>query len=187
MADFVRGTVIPNKLVPLIGLFVVRFSAMESEMNRLIWHVAGLSETAGRAVTASIPNYYPRARLLEWLSQEIADPTDSKKVKKLADSFMKIGDFRNRLIHDEAHWYSHNNETVGMWQADIGFVTRKPTEVSEEAINYYSALSWEVQARMQQYSTKNSVWSDDAHFPWHSNPPKPPQKTTFNKQGGTLG
>ncbi len=91
--EYVPGTLVPTDLVPLIGLFVVRFSAMEGEMNQLIWHVAGLDETTGRAFTASILNYRPRATLLEWLSPRVAE-IDRAKIKTLAHEFMRVADYR---------------------------------------------------------------------------------------------
>ncbi|MDX8525664.1 hypothetical protein RFM68_14200 [Mesorhizobium sp. MSK_1335] len=175
--QYVPGTLVPERLLPLIGLLVVRFGSLDAELNRLIWHVAGLDELAGRAFTASVTNYRPRANLLGWLSRRIESEADRKKVAKLADQFMEIADFRHRVIHDEVGWYSPNTGTVGVWRAEVPLEKRKPTEISEDWLSYYSRLAWEVEARMQQYRIKNSRWDEDTHFPWHETPPSKPNRS----------
>ncbi|HEX6956629.1 MAG TPA: hypothetical protein VF194_01465 [Ferrovibrio sp.] len=177
--DYFVGTIFPKEFAPHLGEFIVYFSAMETEMNHLIWHIAGLSEQSGRAVTAAIPYYVPRATLLERLVEtNVTLEADKKKLIKLAHEFVRIADYRNRVIHDEQVWYSPIHKTVGIFRAETAFKPQGPTEVSIEWLNWYSGLSIAVRFRMQQYRLQNSNWLLDEHFPWHDKPLPVPQKTT---------
>jgi hypothetical protein len=112
----------------------------------------------------------------------VQDEADRKKIIKLSHQFMKVADFRHRVIHDEPIWSSPATGTVGFFRAETTFTPRGPTEVSAEWLAWHSALSFEVQARMQQYRIKNPRWSDDEHFPWHGKPPPQPRRTSQEPQ-----
>lgn len=177
--EYVPGTLVPISLCPLIGQFVVQFSALDRELNTLIWHLNGSGPIKGRAVTASIINYHPRRQLMEWLASTVEDEKDRKKLIKLSAKYREVADYRHRILHDEVGYHSPSSGSVGLWRSESQLQPKKPTEVSAESLTYYIRLTFELSARMQQYVTGNANWTEkDEHFPWHGKPAQKPRTTS---------
>lgn len=173
--EFIPGSVVPVSMCQHIGAFVVQFAALEQEINRLIWRINGAGLTKGRAITASINNYWPRVQLGLRLASTMEDGSDKSKVRTLFKQFQAVAEYRNRILHDEATFYSPSTGTVGYWRATTHFQPSPPTHVSEQHLSFNTKLSLALMARAQQYNIGNPAWTEnDEHFPWFDAPPEQP-------------
>jgi hypothetical protein len=131
-----------------------------------------------QAILAAIPNHRPRATLLEHLAGAKAEKPDREKIVTLSHQFLRVADYRHRVLHDEMIWHSPQTETVGLGRAERIFKGQAATEISKDWFDYMGKLAINVMARMQQFRINSEVWRNDEHFPWHGKPPQEPEKTT---------
>ena len=94
-----------------IGHVAHHWSALEYEINKLIWKIAGVEESDGACITAQIPSIMPRFRALISLAHKhgCSDAT-IKELNRFSTKADGVARQRNRVIHDP--WFFRLNPEV---------------------------------------------------------------------------
>jgi len=113
-----KGFVFPAEYAEGIAQIISCWSALESNINMAIWHLAGVYPAIGACLTEQIFNLENRLRaLLALLKLRQAPDQMVSRVNKFLKHSRKAHDIRNRVAH---HTWHQNIETKKMRQLEIG-------------------------------------------------------------------
>lgn len=177
MADeYVPGTLIPQKLLPMIGYVTVQHNQMDHAINRTIGHLSGADGNTTTAITSAVMNTSIRLDMMRRLILvNVSDRDDQDRLLALNKQAGYFGNERNRLLHDRPYFYSPSSETVGFFRSDNltdpQIRQQPPTTFNEASLralgdNMYKVAIWFGLYIPMFPDCPHPDWCDDARFPW---------------------
>jgi len=95
------GTIVPNKMLPEIGVVAVYYSYLDNVLSRAIWALLGLRPDRGRIVTTTASSFASRVEIFTALARQKYGDDHKRRLTALSTNLRSAGDDRNRLFHDE--------------------------------------------------------------------------------------
>lgn len=169
--EYVYGTVVPERYLPLIGRVTISHNQMDHTINRLIWHLAGIDSSKGGAITSSVKSTATRLEIVRKLIPNAEnDETIRLKLEILRQEACRQSGVRNRLSHDivAAHEPSLDMLFIVKQEALIDFPNKEHPEhiQTPESLIKIAADLEKVSRCIDLYLASDTRWQNDAEFPW---------------------
>ncbi len=141
-----KGFVFPAEYAEGIAQIISCWSALESNINMAIWHLAGVYPAIGACLTEQIFNLNSRLRaLLALLKLRRASDELVGRVKRFSEYSHKASDIRNRVVH---HTWHQGMETKKMMRLEIkvqgtlayGFKPIEPEDLNADIVEVRKAM-----------------------------------------------
>lgn len=173
---YVRGTIIPDHFLPEIGYVVVQQTQLDHAINEMIWFLAEVDHTEGRAITSTIMSLRTRLEIFRRLI--IVNVTDTMDCDKLQAIGIRAGvliSIRNRISHDRPYSYSRSKDEIAFFReenlTDPQIRDQLPTLMTRKSLKELGDEMIKITNWLGLYlpkfpDKKHPDWNDDAMFPW---------------------
>lgn len=98
MQTYRVSMLVPGRIKTQIGSVCVYWSYLELQVERVIWHLSGVSRKEGRLLTAK-EDITPRLRRLRKLAREKLPASEAKAINLLVDAITETKRKRNYVVH----------------------------------------------------------------------------------------
>ena len=173
---FIPGTIIPDSFLPGIGYVVVQQTQLDHAVNELIWFLAEMEHTEGRAITSTIMNLGTRLELFKRLIiVTVTDEMDRKKLQAIRSRAKELVSERNRISHDKPYSINRSKTEITFFRevnlTEPKIKDQQPTLMTIESLKKLGDEMVKITNWLGLYlpnfpDQKHPDWSDDAQFPW---------------------
>jgi hypothetical protein len=174
--DYIPGTIIPQRFMPMLGYVAVRHAQMDQAVDQMICHLSKMETSTATAVTSAVMNLSTRLDIMRRLIiTTVTDTTDQDKLFSLQIRAGQLSGNRNRFMHDRQYFYSPSTDTVGYYRPENltspQIKAQPPTEMSIDVLRALGDEMFQITIWLGMYypmfpDCRHPTWSDDAQFPW---------------------
>ena len=147
MQTFRIFNLVPGPIVAQIGRICVHWSIMELTMERVIWHLSGISPKAGRLVTAR-QNIDPRIKRLKKLARQYLTNEAQEEIYAICRDIKDVQEQRNWAVHGLYGINKHGERFQISYRKDPNGVA-KP--VNDNSLREVRRAIYRLQIKLEQF------------------------------------
>ena len=173
---YIPGTIIPEHFLPEIGYVVVQQTQLDHAINEIIWFLADVDPTEGRAITSMVFNISTRLEIFRRLTiVNVTEEMDRKKLQAIVIRAGELVGIRNRIEHDRPDSYSPSKDEITFFREESltepPIKVQPPTLMTRKSLKELGDEMFKIKKWLGLYlprfpDRKHPDWSDDALFPW---------------------
>ena len=174
--NYIPGTIIPDHFLPEIGYVVVQQTQLDHAINEIIWFLAEVDHTEGRAITSAVINLGTRLEIFRRLTiVNVTDEMDRSKLQAIRIRAKELVRIRNRISHDRPYSYRRSKDEIVFYReenlTEPQIRAQPPTLMTRKSLKELGDEMFKITVWLGRYlpnfpDRKHPDWSDDALFPW---------------------